>query len=299
LGPSSWQKDLSPVIQTNGWNQATVTSTAGQYFYRLVTARQSPIGALTAKGVISIGKARVDSYNSSTAPGGLYSPAVARSNACVLTLSTNAGAILIGTGAIDGKAVTGPGGTVSGGYNVTGIIEDNASVQIPDVIAPFVYGTGIVPSAGNYNGTDVTYLLQSGNYNLPSLLLTNGMTMVVTGNATLYVNGSVSNIGSATIYITPNASLKLYVNGNISLTGGGIVNGSEFPANCAIYGLPGCLAVKLAGNGDFIGTVYAPDANLTIGGNGSVLGALTANSISLVANGTLHFDESLAPSYGW
>ena len=190
---------------------------------------------------------------------------------------------------------TGPGGTVSGG-TVTGSVSSDANVQFNDVPPPFTYGTGTTPSGGTYKGTNATFLLVSGNYNMSGLSLSGQNEMVVTGTCVLYLNGGLSTAGQAEIYVAPGAYLSVYVNGAISLTGGGIVNASQYANELGIFGMSGCTSVKLAGNGDFIGTVYAPDADITVTGNGNVIGALTGNSISFKGNGSFHYDQATLPA---
>ena len=260
---------------------------------KVVTTPQPPTqGGMSAKGPISIGKATINSFDSATAPGGLYSPSVAQSNVTVLTDSDASPAISIGNGAIDGSATTGPTGAVSL-TQVTGSVGNDANVQFNDVSAPFTYGIGTIPSGGTYQGSGVTYLLVSGNYNMPSLSLTGNSEMAVVGNCTLYVNGGVSTTGNGTIYIAPGANLTMYVNGTISITGNGIVNASQYANDCTVYGMPGCTTVKLAGNGNFIGTVYSPDADDTVSGNGDVIGSMSGNSITFSGNGSFHYDQQL------
>src|SRR3954462_11638836 len=63
----------------------------------------------------------------------------------------------------------------------------------------------------NYTVTSATYAyaLGTGNYQMSSLNMSGG-TMIVTGDAVLYVTGDVSMTGLAQLIIAPGASLKLY-----------------------------------------------------------------------------------------
>jgi hypothetical protein len=291
----SIQPLTNPIIISTGWVQVMGISGTINRRVKVVTTPQRPNGGgLNAKNGITTDKMTIDSFDSSTAPGGLYSAAVAQSNALILTDGTSAGIVSVG-GTVDGSVNTGPGGTVSGG-TVTGTISSDANVQFNDKSAPFTYGAGTTPSGGTYKGTNVTYMLVSGNYNMSSLSLSGQNEMAVTGNCVLYVNGGLSTAGQGEIYIAQGASLTVYVNGTISMTGNGIVNASEYANECTIFGMPGCTTVKLAGNGDFIGTVYAPDADITVTGNGNVIGALTGNSITFKGNGSFHYDQATLPA---
>jgi hypothetical protein len=285
----------NPVIISTGWVQVMGLSGTVNRRVKVVTTPQLPNGGgLNAKGSITTDKMTINSFNSATAPGGQYSAAVAQSNALVLTDGTGAGIISLG-GTVDGSANTGPGGTVSGG-SVTGTVSSDANVQFNDPSAPFTYGTGTTPTSGTYAGSSVNYLLVSGNYNMPSLSLTGSSEMAVTGNCTLYVSGGLSTAGNGEIYIAPGASLTVYVNGTISITGNGIVNSTMLATDCTIFGMPGCTTAKIAGNGNFIGTLYAPDADIKVAGNGDVIGALTGDTITFNGNGSFHYDQATMPA---
>ena len=118
--------------------------------------------------------------------------------------------------------------------------------------------------------------------------------MTVIGNVTLYVVGKVSISGQASLKILPGGSLTLYCGGDVSVTGGGIVNATGLPSNLSIIGLPTCLDIKMSGNGDFFGTINAPQASVTLGGGINVYGAVIANTFTAGGNGSLHYDNALA-----
>lgn len=49
----------------------------------------------------------------------------------------------------------------------------------------------------------------------------------------------------------------------------------------------------MAGNGDFAGIIYAPNADVKIAGNGNVSGAVVGENITLVGNAAFHYDVEL------
>jgi hypothetical protein len=162
------------------------------------------------------------------------------------------------------------------------------------VNAPFPYNKGIQPLSGTVLGTNYASYLSTGAYSMSSISLSGGETMAIIGNAVLYVNGSVSISGNASIYIAPGASLTLYINGSASIGGNGIVNATGLPSQCTLYGMPGCTSFDMHGNGSFAGTVYAPDAALSYKGNADAFGSFTGSSVSITGNGAIHYDEALA-----
>jgi hypothetical protein len=64
--------------------------------------------------------------------------------------------------------------------------------------------------------------------------------------------------------------------------------------------LPGCASISYSGGSDFTGTIYAPEADISLTGGGATAmnfsGALTANSIKLSGNYQFHYDQALCGS---
>jgi hypothetical protein len=64
-----------------------------------------------------------------------------------------------------------------------------------------------------------------------------------------------------------------------------------------LLGLPTCTAVNLQGNGAITGVVYAPEADLKLGGGGSTtydfVGCIMAKTATLTGHMNFHFDEAL------
>jgi len=317
----SIQPASNPVIVSTGYvalasaSSATVTNYLSRRVKVIAQKVAATPGGLNAKGSINFtGGGFLDSFDSSDpsySSNGLYVPSLHKDNGQALTDSGAAGAINTGTGKIYGSATTGPGGTVLGtvgniGWDASssgvesGHSANNANVQFNDVAAPFVYGTGATPTLGTYLTTNFTYVVGSGNYNMPTLSIQGGQMMAVTGNAVLYVNGTLTVGGSGYIYIAPGASLTMYVNGDSTISGTGVVNGSQNAAQCTIFGMPGCTTFTYSGSSGYIGTVYAPDAAFTYSGSASASGSFTASTILLSGGAGVHYDEALANAgKGW
>ncbi len=319
---ASIQATSNPVIISTSFVPVmfVLSSTTTNYLSRkvkVVTQMNAVTpGGINAKGAVSLtGAAILDSFDSSDpnySSGGMYVASKRKANALAVTDSGASGAVsLAGSSMIYGSVTTGPSGTVkTGGTCAVGDIAwdasktgvesghsaNNANVQFNDVAAPFTYGSGTTPSSGSYSygGTNYNYLLGSGNYNMSSLNLSGIQTMVVTGSTTLYVNGNFSTANSAYVYIASGATLTMYVNGTVSISGAGVVNGAQTANRCAIYGMPGCTTITCANSGAFIGTVYAPEAALSVTGAGGASGGFTASTVTISNSGAVHYDEHLA-----
>src|SRR5204863_2256864 len=138
-------------------------------------------------------------------------------------------------------------------------------------------------------------VLGDGTYQLASFSTSDDTKpMFVTGKATLYVTGKVTVSGSGYIKLFPLASLTLIVGGDkTDISGGGVVNDAEQPANFTYIGLPTNTTIKYAGKAAFFGTINAPQADFSISGNGGAFGAAIVNTFSSSGGSTFHYDECL------
>jgi hypothetical protein len=143
-----------------------------------------------------------------------------------------------------------------------------------------------------------TYALYTGAYQMNSLVMSSTETIIILGNATLYVVGDISMTGQSQLIIAPGGSLKLYVGGaTTKFAGGGIMNETGDSAKFTYYGLPSNTSVTVAGNASFTGTIYAPDADLTLSGGGNniydLVGATVTKTTKMNGHFKFHFDEKL------
>jgi len=233
--------------------------------------------AIHAKnGVELVGNAWTDSFDSRNGP---YNPINNKGHkGHVSTDGIAAGVITVNTNSsVDGDAIVGPGGNPAVAINNNGIITGIQGVapgaqNLPlSSIPAGLVNQGPLSIAGNRE-----VVLSEGTYWFSSIN--------ITGNGRLKTTGAV----------------KIYVTGNIDVGGNGIATANNLPPNLLIYGTvdPGdptqkTTIVKIHGNGDFYGAVYAPAAFLDVYGNGAVYGALTGNTAKINGNGGFHYDEAL------
>jgi len=282
---------------------------------RVTTTRaKSPGGGgISAKAKISFsGGGMLDSFDSSDpaySTSGKYDPAKRKAGAIALTNLKTPDAVHVDSAHIFGTVITGPGGTVTtaggavgdAGWNSTqsgvqpGHSADDANVQFNDEQVPFTSGYS-TPGSGYYGPTNATYLLGSGNYKISgSPNISGGKSMIVTGDAVLHVEGDFIASGSGYVYIAPGASLSLYVNGKFSISGTGVMNGTDLASKFNVHGLNSCTTVNYSGGTAFIGTVNAPYAAFTFSGSAGAYGSFSANTISVNGGASIHYDEDLTP----
>lgn len=320
---------LPPVITSRG---NIFDATKSNYLARTVQITTKLNGqfpnALLARNSINFGTGveHVDSFNStnsSFSTGGQYDSTKAEANANVDVVSGTTAAIKVGNSLIDGNVDTGPGGTVTINQ---GIVGDTAFVNtsgnatkmesghvladvntiIPDVPTPSLSAPTTLSATSSLVILGITfsstYVLSGGNYITNGNLAMGGgnTAMYVNAPSTLYVTGSFSTANSAEVYIAPGASLTLYVGGpNCSIGGAGIVNNALTASACTIRCLPGCTNVPVNNSGAFTGTIYAPEATVTINGAATVTGAIVGGAIVMGGSGSMHYDEALGGPVGY
>lgn len=273
---------------------------------------------MVAKGTIKIsGQVETDSFNSrdpNLSTDGRYDPTKTNDKGDVATNGQFISAIEVsGQVKIKGKVATGPEGSVGlkgpnvvigstewheGGYAgiEPGAETHDMNVDFPDVTPPFT-GGGWNPSSGSVDGTNYTYTLGTGNYEILRMQLSGHEKMIVTGDAVLYVKEDVNMSGGSYIYIAPGASLKMYVTRQTSISGQGIANATGQAINFQYYGLPTNHQIDITGNAGFTGVIYAPQADLKLSGGGNdtedFIGASVTKSAEVAGHYRFHYDESL------
>ena len=122
-------------------------------------------------------------------------------------------------------------------------------------------------------------------------------------NAGTYIFNTLSVVGTARITTNGKVTIKIAGQGStspLSLLGNSITNSSYDPSNLQIiYGGTGDIA--LTGGTATAAIVYAPNANLTLSGNGDVYGSMLAGRMSVPGGAHIYYDTNLAAaavSYG-
>jgi hypothetical protein len=274
---------------------------------------------LVKKGIRLNGNVTIDSFNSQDplySTWGQYDPAKHKDGGDIATIQTNLVAAISDSGIpqVYGHAATGPDSTISttgtaaiGSTNwVNGGNQgvqpkwsrSDVNVRIPDATLPRLTWLQMLGS-DIYGGTNYDIFLPPGNYMTSSTLSLSGQQkMAVSGVVNLYLAAGISMSGQSFIYIEPNSKLTVYVAGDASLSGQGVVNGTLNATNFTYIGLPGNTSISYTGNSDFLGTIYAPEADFSMSGGGSAtvnfVGSVVANSASFNGHYSFHYDEALA-----
>ena len=125
--------------------------------------------------------------------------------------------------------------------------------------------------------------------------LSNGTTLRVVGDCTLYITGDVDMGQSSEIILEAGASLTIYLDGDwISDNNSGINNTSTDTSSFTLYGTgPAGQKIDLKAKSNFYGSIYAPDADLTIYSGGDLYGAFVADNFELKNPARFYYDAAL------
>jgi hypothetical protein len=279
---------------------------------------------LVAKGQIDLNGKNIvsDSYDSRStnySTGGRYDETKRKAGGSVATNSGLTNSVNVGNATIYGKISTGPGGSIAigpqGSVGDATFVEepsnngkiqkeyfsDDMNVDFGDVKIPNL-GATYTPGPGSVGGTNYEYLLKTENYRAISFTMNTG-TMMVTGQANFWIQSTLNISGSAKIVIAPGGRLTLYVGmptgsgATATIGGGGIINQNASALSFQYYGLPSNTALAVTGNGSFVGSIYAPNADLTLSGAGGTdqdfSGAAIAKTVTMGGNFKFHYDEAL------
>jgi len=216
------------------------------------------------------------------------------------------GMLDLGKHTVHGDVYLGPTATLSSSFDqVSGNIITNYNYCYPSVVPPettawFVLSTtlpAIAPDGNSYN-----------------YVFTNSVDLIVPNlNGRVYVGTNahvrlLAQAGQTTrVFVAGGGStdsdhgtLAIYIAASAFAIGGtGAVDGGR-AACLAYYGLPSNKTINYSGNGIFVGTVYAPDANLSLaaGGSGSydICGCVITKALIFNGHFMFHFDEDLLTS---
>lgn len=277
--------------------------------------------------------ASVDSWNSVTSTGTqAYSTTDRHDNGSVGSISVSTNAINVGNADIWGYASTGgsqpnvgPNGTIASFSSPQGTVDSTrVSTDFTSSFDAVTYPTTSTSTSGSaftisYNqyttnsGVIKTSIqlpgsysaAADGNYYIMADSFTKGTLEITKPNVILVFTNTSTDIslqGNDGITIDSGASLKIYGPGDMAIGGNGILNGgnttstAQQPIDCQIYGTKSSPSqnISVAGNGVLSAVVYAPNGNLTINGNGDVMGSMVGNNVTVAGSASFHYDESLA-----
>lgn len=223
-----------------------------------------------------------------------------------VTIASNDDITLNASSLMMGDVRPGPTGTFWKASNavVTGTILPLPRVlKLPPIVTPSIPMTGSPDAYGEYAKvipSSSTTVLPPGQYHWDSLLVENSTTFTIEGPATLVV-GTVTMNSSVILNLdTTNGPIQLYTPGDLAFSSNTTINTlSGTPRDVEFY-LTGdeYQVASFASNSEFYGTLYGPQATVTIGSNYELFGAVSSRVVILESNSMLHYDSTLKFSAG-
>lgn len=165
--------------------------------------------------------------------------------------------------------------------------------QLPAITVP--ESLQLLPSQGILqNATTISSSVKYDGINLGNseiITIDEPVSVYVTGDVILSNSAQLQIVGAN---INPDASLTLYLGGNLTSKNGGIINNmTEESKKLKIYGLESCRFIDFMTAGSFYGAIYAPNADVRLHNSVEVFGAIIANNFIQDVNADFHYDASL------
>ncbi|MDD2764526.1 MAG: hypothetical protein PHE83_11185 [Opitutaceae bacterium] len=311
------QSGLPPKIVTQAsvdpYGDAPVTK-----MLEITLQRRSPFaGGLVAKRYVSFQgtNTSVDSWDSNpdhnpATPAAPYSYSVRKDGGSVASTSVQNTAVQINQAHVWGYVATGGAPPQVGHEGSVRGASTPADVQIDPARISTDFNAAFPPVATPTDGTllaPITTSMTLGfsgmttRWRCPRVSLSDDDTLTIQGDVTLIITAApghraIAITGRAGIVIPAGASLTLYVAGDVLIAGQGLANANAAPVSCLLWGTNQTedgQKLQLAGKGALKVALYAPVGEVTINGNGDMMGSVVADTITLTGNAAFHYDESL------
>jgi hypothetical protein len=256
--------------------------------------------------------ARFDSFNSASplaSTNGLFDSSKRREK---IEVRTNGAEVTLG-GTVHGDVFTNGSNLVKDAH-ITGRVNNAYFRALPAVAAPTwtatstaVTGTKTITAGSLLSPARQKFSQVTGTINVKANVvsglggLLGGVPVVgdaVSSQVDIYVTGDFRG----RLIVDPGVKVRLYVGGNVEFAANALQNLGQRAASVQILGLPPSdgttRAMSIDTTGNPIAAIYAPTHEVTLGGDGSFSGAISAARLRLPGNSAIHFDEALALESG-
>lgn len=190
--------------------------------------------------------------------------------------------------------LVGPFGTAPGTIDPARVATDFVAA-FPDMQEP--EGGTLVDPVGPVLGVPGT----ATSWRTPCIKLAGKKSLTILGHVTLVITAppgttAIDLAGSASIIIPAGSNLTIYCAGDVKIAGLGLANSNIQACTFALWGTNTTDAgqtITLVGRGALRAVVYAPRGDVTLNGNGDMMGAIVARDIVLAGNAAFHYDKAL------
>ncbi|MFH1372118.1 MAG: hypothetical protein ABII09_12650 [Planctomycetota bacterium] len=221
------------------------------------------------------------------------------------TLNTASSSVNIRVGTVvNGDLFCGVGGDPSSAIKVAGTLNGKtyALTEEPEGVEPAIPAS--LPNKGKNisvkGGTITITPADSGVYstiNIDTAENKPGKLIVDGGTVTLGVKESMSLSNNAEIVVKEGSTLIIYVGGNVSSGTSASISYAgtvKDPTHIQIYGTSkGSKSWDINAKNDFVGVIYAPNANLKVHAEGNIYGAVMADKAVFLSITGYYYDVNL------
>jgi len=218
-----------------------------------------------------------------------------------LQIGTNSilpGSIVLNFGVnVDGEVLIGPGG------NVENVIQDSGAttgdrypltdeIELPAVTPPGLTNKGKI----NIHGATLTIGPTDSGQRDEIILKRAAQPAILEiagGDVVLHVTDNVDIGQDCEIVIMPDATLTLYLDGDLDAGNSAGINNKNKPANFKLYGTGQEQTLNIKAKSNVSGAVYAPNANIIVMAVGDVYGSFVGKSFEMKSGGNFYYDEAL------
>ncbi len=288
LGSGTYSATVSPAFAGAGAYTITSTGIVRGIRRRIIVdvANEIVSPSFVGKSGVTMSGGLLDSYDSAA---GTYASQVsggfAGSNG---QLASNGNIALSGSPTIRGDATPGAGMMVTGDTSLVSgsIAPATAAITLdPFVYLPPIAATGAHSGSGTFG---------TGAYRFTSFDVPGGQTATFNGDVELYVDGAFTISGSGQAILQATGTLVIYHGtGNITLSGGGVINQDQKPSNLQVFSAT-TGSVTCSGSAALYGAVHAPAASGTISGSAGVYGSFQVDTLNLLGGANVHCDVALS-----
>jgi hypothetical protein len=258
--------------------------------------------AYGAAGVVLDSNSFIDSYDSAL---GSYVDQVQGGNEFALEnghVGSNADILLGSNTEIHGDARPGATGIVDDsrpGAYVSGTTDpSDEPFEMPPIDVPVIPSSGTIPGTANIT-------VGPGEIHYDRITMNGGTTITVIGPATLVVDDLLMKANSTIVFDAAAGPIEVHGTGDFELLSNSTVVSMADTALGVTLLLSGNNQsgsppdrIDLAANAEFIGAIYAPNAEFSLGSNFNIFGSIICDFLDLSSNGMIHFDEALLYD-GW
>ena len=193
------------------------------------------------------------------------------------------GDVVVGVGGIPSIVIDDYGATVTG---------DTRALTERYVMQPITVPESLESLFSNGSIQDDTTISTSARYS--GINLGNSEAVTVNGDIELYITGDIILGNSAELRIENDASLILYLGGDLEGKNSSVINNKTQDAHrLKIYGLDGCENMRFKNGSDFYGAIYAPNTDVVMDNSANIYGSVVSKSFEQRNSGTFNYDVTL------